>query len=378
MNDQQAIDPKVISRIQKMLNLARDGAAHEGEARNAMDAAEATMRKYNLTMAEVEAAGGNGGEGSKRTKEGVKGRAQYEFQQQLMAACAEVNYCAVLKTSMWKGNRSMVTGYVLIGREGNVVATRELYDYLNATVERLAFEYVGRDNRQRLSRTAISFKKGCAERLGERLVARHAESLEEQAREARERSAAARHPASTGTALVIVMKDFAQEEMDANDDMRWGLVEGTTAAERKRNTAEASVISAINRALRTILATDRNVLMEAALAGGRSTAEALGVPAERLMKLAEYLVNQRLEALHRPEVKPETEAQRAKREEKERRDNERWNERARRERARRERDRELRNTDWTAKNAGSRAGEHVGLDKQVNERNTAPVAGRLK
>lgn len=80
------------------------------------------------------------------------------------------------------------------------------------------------------------------------------------------------------------------------------------------------------------------------------------------MKLVEWLVNQKLEVLNRPEAKPETEKQREAREEKERKENERWHERQRR-----ERDREIRNTDWTAKNAGSRAGESVGLDKQVKD-----------
>lgn len=357
---QTPIDPKVIARIQKMLNLARDGGATEGEANAAMDAAEKTMAKYNLTMAEVEAGGGNAGEGSKRTKQQSKGKAQYEFQQQLMRICAEVNYCVALLVSEWKRGRSMATGFVLIGREANVIATRELYDYLNATTERLAFEYVGCDNAQRLSRKAVSFKKGCAERLGERLLDRHRAAMEEQAREARERNAAARHPASTGTSLVVVMKDFAQEERDANEDVRWGLVIGTTAAERKRNAAESSVCQAINKALRECVSQDREVMMEAGATAATPLSLALGVPEDRMHRLVEYLVDQRMEAL-KPR-KEETPAQKAKREEQEARANERyWQQQ------RRARERESANTDWTAKHAGSRAGESVGLDKQVSK-----------
>lgn len=364
-SEQQTIDPKVISRIQKMLNLARDGAATEGEARNAMDAAEATMRKYNLTMAQVEAGGGAGGEGSKRTKDSVKGRAQYEFQQQLMLACAEVNYCVVLKTAQWKGNRSMVTGYTLIGREANVIATRELYDYLNATTERLAFEYVGSDNRQRLSRRAISFKKGCAERLGQRLRERHQESLEEQAREARARNAG---PASSGTALVVVMKDFAQDEADANEDLRWGQPEGTTAAHRRRSAAESLVYRAASAAIQSCESNDRDELLAAGLNAAGPVALAQGVPEVRMRTFVENIVEMKLAHLNAPE---ETLSEKLKRQDRERKENERfWN------RQRREREREDANTDWTAKHAGSRAGENVGLDKQITEAQTA--AGRLR
>jgi hypothetical protein len=50
-------EDKILSRIQKMLALANDLAATEGERDNALRMAYATMAKHNLEMAQVEAHG---------------------------------------------------------------------------------------------------------------------------------------------------------------------------------------------------------------------------------------------------------------------------------------------------------------------------------
>ena len=48
---------RILGRIRKMLNLANDAAATDGERENAMRMAHATMVKYNLDLEDVEAAG---------------------------------------------------------------------------------------------------------------------------------------------------------------------------------------------------------------------------------------------------------------------------------------------------------------------------------
>lgn len=364
IEQQTALDPKVIDRIQKMLNLARNGGATEGEAQAAMDAAEKTMQKYNLTMAEVEAGGGSAGAGSKRTKHSSKGKAQYEFQQQLMIVCAEVNYCVALKQTNYRNNRPMVGGFLLIGREANVIATRELFDYLNATTERLAFEYVGSDNRQRLSRAAVSFKTGCAERLAERLRYRHDDAIVKQAQEARARNAAP----TSGTALAIVMVDYARAEMDANEDARWSLPEGTTARRRQQNRAEGLVYQAARKGLDSATNTDHDYLMAKAYNAATPVAQAHGLDVTKVHAMVEAAVAAYLAS---QQVSTETPAQKAKREAAEAKANDKfW------ERARRERERKSARTDWSAKDAGEQAGDTVGLDKQVTD--GPPPARRLR
>jgi hypothetical protein len=364
---QQAIDPKVVDRIRKMLNLSRDGGATEAEAAAALEAARKTMEKYNLTLAEVEAAGTPGE--AKRTRSASQGRAQYEFQRKLMETCAQVNYCAVLVQHSYRKGRQIPAGFALIGREVNVIATRELFDYLNATVERLAFDYVGRDNRQRLSRTAVNFKIGCAERLRERLQSRHEAALETQAREARERNAAARHPAAApGTALAVVMKDFAQAEEDLNADFMKGCAPGTTALRRRVAETEQRIYQTICQALRTRETEERDVLLSVGLSAAALLAAAHSVSAARIHYLVEYAVDRQLEKQKAEE--PETPAQKAKREAQDARDNARFWARVAREEAKR-----LAVELSSAYRAGSRAGDTVGLDKQVTDGPAHPRIG---
>lgn len=54
-NDSEKI--KILGRIRKMLALANNEGASEGERDNALRMAHATLAKYNLDMAEVESSG---------------------------------------------------------------------------------------------------------------------------------------------------------------------------------------------------------------------------------------------------------------------------------------------------------------------------------
>lgn len=355
MDTPQTIDPRIVERIRKNLNLSRDGGATEAEAALAAEMAQKLMRKYNLSLAEVEAAGGAGEAGSKRTKHAHMGKAQYEFQQQLMLACAETNFCLVMLNTASVRGRRRVTGFTLIGREANVISARELYEYLNATTERLAFEYVGQDNSQRLSRAAVSFKVGCSERLGLRLRERHREALAQQEREARARSTG-----TPGTALVVSLTHFAQDEMDRNNDLRWGWKEGTTAAQRRSQEAQGRLWEAAVTSLRGTASTDRAELFTKVVV---DTAHIEGVGEERRRQILQQAVQARLDELEREaERASETPAQKRKREEAEEKANKRWWERY--ERA--QRAKEAR-TDHRAYSAGARAAQDVGLDKQVDE-----------
>ncbi len=358
--DSQQLDPKVVERIRKTLNLARNGGATEAEAEAAAEMAQKLMRKYNITMAEVDAAGSPGHEGSRRTKQAQKGRAAYLFQQQLMVACAEVNFCVVLKVTEYKRGRPYVTGYQLIGREANVIATQALFDYLMTTTERLAFEYVGCDNTQRLSRTATSFKEGCAGRIEDRLRERHQQALAEQAEEARKSNSQA---PSSGVALAVVLQDVARDEADRNTDFRLGLAEGTTAHRRLEGNRNWRLYCAVAKALREAPTTDRELLTQLARSTALGLCSGLGVPTEPALAQARLACSVRLGELDsEAKERAETPAQKRKREEAECKAQERaWA------RAERESDREYARRDHTAHRAGSAAGGRVGLDTQVGE-----------
>ncbi len=196
------------------------------------------MAANNLTMAQLEASGQSGGEGSNRLKNGYKGKALYKYQQSLMATIADTNFCAVMVDCKWKGRRYMDVGYTIIGREHNVAAVVNMFDYLNASLERIVTPHL-ESNAQRLSRWAISFKEGAAQRLAERLRERHQEVLAEQSAKARaQREAQANSSGSSASgAVVVVMEDFAQAEADANLEHRMGWEPGEAATRRAQQDA---------------------------------------------------------------------------------------------------------------------------------------------
>jgi hypothetical protein len=376
---EQAIDPKLIARIRKMYALSKDGGATEGEADNAARMVQKLCLENNISLAQVESMGGVGEEGSARTKTGRKGNAMYKFQQTLMAACADVNFVYQEVSYRYTNGHRRAKGYVLIGREANVVATQLLFDYLASTCENLGIEYVGGDNRRRMSIEALSFKEGCADRIAERLRTRHEEQLAEQKREARQRNAAASHPsAATGTALVVVMEDYEQAEADRNNDLRLNKPEGYTTARRLRATRRSEIESAIQDALNAHLRSDDFDLLTAAceaavdaLCANRGwdrsdEAVAADVAAELKYEISSHINRIKFSQAEEERRAKLTQAQRDREDAKRERENEKaWQSYWRRQERGSGGGGPQRNIDYSAYRDGSRAGDGVGLDKQV-------------
>jgi hypothetical protein len=236
MNVTNGIDPKVVERVQKLLNLARNGGATEGEAAAAMDRAEAIMHANNLSMAMIEANGGHAVE--KRLKDSFNGRANFRWQRWLMEEIAKSMFCyvAVVETRAnirYGATRRMQTGYELIGRIGNVTAALQMFEYLNQTIARLRKDYGGS------ARDGGLFAEGVAARLQERIRTRHADLLRKQKEEAHAQSAAAearrKSGDNSGFAVVVVMEDFAKSEAEANNDLKNGWPVGTTRSKREES-----------------------------------------------------------------------------------------------------------------------------------------------
>lgn len=368
MDDQQNIDPKVIARIKKMLHLANHGTASEGEANNAAEMAQKIMMEHNISMAMVE---GASLDGAGRTKTKDEGSAKYAFQRDLMVACAEVNFVYQEVNYDYKGTYKKATGYTLIGREANVVACKTLFEYLFQTIDRLGLEFVG-DERLQYGIPANSFKEGCAARIGERLRERHREQLREQARQAREANAAARHPASSGTALVVVMDDYAQDEKDRNEDMRLGKPEGFTAHKRLMATRASEIAAALEDAFRPLVKTvgDRDILMQAARAAFEALCANRGWPVDedleemfgrQVQRQIMYHMDAYNEAVRWAKLTP---LQRQREIEKEQRASDRyWNAYYRRNAGGQKS--QPSGVDASAYAAGQRTGNTVGLDAQV-------------
>jgi hypothetical protein len=256
-------------------------------------------------------------------------RAQYKWMQTLMTGIASLHFCHLSKRSAWKGDKTVFTGYSLIGRKANVATATMMYEYLTGAIDRLVrVELV--NPRLLQSKEANSMRTGMADRLCERLQARRDEEIK--ASKARAEAEKARH-ASQGTsnALAVILSDFIQDELDANNDFRCNYEPGTT----KRQRAEANARSAARDQIKDLMAKGKSYDVAWDMAYGLSEEDA--------------------EKKH----KPQTEAQKRKDEAKWRRY---W------ERQERARQREAEKFDGHAYHRGRRMGDEIGLDVQVNQK----------
>lgn len=355
MNTNDAKMDKVIDRIQKLLALGDANRNNsEAEADAAVKLAQKLMGQYNLDMATIEADGTVDvpGAGAERRKEKMKGRAMYKWQQGLMKYVAHANYCYHFVGTEWyetptkwsheykrgyeqvdewcgdapgpKGQMFYKTGtwrsrpyHVLVGRKANVISAQLMFDYLCEAIERLV---PIESNRQRLSRAAMSWKDGCSDRLQSRLYHRRQDHEQEQKRAAEQAATQA------GTGLVL-LSNYGQSERDRNWEHAHGMEVGYLDQARKRN---------------ELAAIERQKTLER-------------IAAEEAAMLAALTPKQR--AKHDAKMAKEA----AKEAERQRKQQERWEKQARNRRRR-----EAAKRDWNMYDAGSDAGNAIGLDPQVS------------
>jgi uncharacterized protein YoaH (UPF0181 family) len=311
----------IIRKIQKLLALGQ--SSNEAEANLAMARAQELLAKHNLEMAMIKdavVAGGTVQAEEKRENTRISRSAQYKWQQMLWEAICKANFCWYSVAEVFEGKRGTkattskvrVKRHMVLGSESNVMAVRIMGEYLEDTMERI----LPFPNNERLSRSAISWKTGCAERLAQRVV-----ELAEQ----RKRESDAARSTSSGTA--IVLRDVYQREYQANYDARYGK-------------------GAYARSLA------RNAEWEAGRAEREVKAKAEREQAEK--EWLEYLQN---ETPAQKKTRERQEAKEAQREEAaRRRRNRSWHNEQRRNAQR---------TDWDAYQAGREQGNEIGLDSQL-------------
>lgn len=337
------VDETVVARIRKLMALTTDRGASEAEAALAAEHVQRLLVEHNLSMATVEASGGSADADGKRVREGVNHRQVYRWQRDLMYSIAKLHFCKVsmkFKSRLGSGP-DIFNGYDLIGRAANVATTEAMFSYLVHTIERLAREEVNFDPTQYFTRYAHSFKQGCADRLMERLRRKRDEIVAENDRKAREKAARRQHPSYSGSTLpVIILTDFIQAEEDFNNDMHYGYPPGTTARRRAENEAEYA-------------------RQQAEYEMRKASFMRRGFSAEIADFMARGFSEERAREIVEPKLeKPETEAQRRKRETREKREQERFWRRVNRENSR---------IDSVAYRKGMQAGNDVGLDPQVRQ-----------
>lgn len=253
----------IVERVEKLLRLAARNP-NEHEAANATAKAMELLAAYNLDMETVKQ---NTGDGGKRVDESLKG-GHFQFQRDLWAAVAKLNYCMYWSMIVPVRTRKFVpnstgTGFVpqyrekntrqhrVVGRIVNARMTKVMSEYLEQAIDRALRERIEESNEQFRGTWATSFREGCADGIISKINARRREMIadeKEKARKAAEAAAeqagheAAREGVSTGRAITLA--NVVAAETEANLDFLYG--EGYCAKQAKARADEQQRRAAAN------------------------------------------------------------------------------------------------------------------------------------
>lgn len=162
MTDERQL--KILRRVRKMMKLANDAGASEGERDNAMRMVHATLAKYNIAMSLVDAGDAQTEEKRESLRKAFLGK---PWAIQIAAAIARMYFCHYHYSTMG-GNAGPTQKalHVFVGRESNVVTAQEMAQFVVESVNREAQRYQrsigGRYGDYR------AFAQGAAQRIRER------------------------------------------------------------------------------------------------------------------------------------------------------------------------------------------------------------------
>lgn len=175
---------RVLGRIRKMMRLAEDAAASQGERDNAMRMVHATLAKHNLTMSMAEE---KGAAAEEKRKQGDTTSRDQPWTRSVGHAIGELYFCQYFYTKL--RDRAGKVRHSFVGRAGNVETAKLMTDYVVKSITSEA---------NRLWKLQpdpgpwwTSFCKGAAQQVRERC-----KKLREEAE--------ANDKPSTGTSLMLV------------------------------------------------------------------------------------------------------------------------------------------------------------------------------
>jgi hypothetical protein len=186
---------RILGRIRKMVALANDAAASEGERDNAMRMVHSTLAKYNLTMAMAEEAGT---EKSEAREKGVTTSRDQPWCRHVAHAIAELFFCRYFYSKTAK--RGTVS-HNFVGRSANVITASAMTDFVIRSVMSEANK--GWKKAADPGPWWTSFCKGATDHIASRCRALREEAEKESVTEK-----------TPGTSLVLA--SFYKQEMDAN------------------------------------------------------------------------------------------------------------------------------------------------------------------
>lgn len=163
--DRASADARVLAKVRKLLTLAGNGAATEGEASNAAAAAQRLIEEHRLDEALLDAGESSEADVPPPLDEPIRNdhdpvdklKSRVAWRGSLAQGIANANGCRMF----WRAGRTIH----VIGTPSRVAAVRTLYAWLSREVDRLGSEAA----RGRGRAYGHAWRVGCAERLAERL-----------------------------------------------------------------------------------------------------------------------------------------------------------------------------------------------------------------
>ena len=126
---------KVLARVRKMMRLANDAGASQGERDNAIRMAHATLAKHNLSMSEAEAAGAKSEEA--RVENGEMYGENHPWTRTAAAAIADLFFCAYFYVPL----RNSKVRHYFVGKMSNVITAKELSQFVIAAIDKEGRKY---------------------------------------------------------------------------------------------------------------------------------------------------------------------------------------------------------------------------------------------
>lgn len=188
---EETIKDKVLARVRKMLALANNEAASEGERDNALRMAHAALAKYNLTIGDTDVV-------EEPRIEGQATISPHPWARALIEGIAQLYFCRTIYF-MYRDKRQV---HHFIGRQSNVTTAIEMAQFIVKSINREARR--GAKDNPYVPGYERAFCKGAAAAVWHRCKA---------IREAAEAKDAPQ--ASTGTALVLA--SLYRTELEKNE-----------------------------------------------------------------------------------------------------------------------------------------------------------------
>lgn len=192
---------RILNRIKKMLALANDAGATEGERDNALRMAYATMAKHNFDMAQVDAvtgAKGTANAAAEKREQIKKLYSELAWAREVSFAIARLFFCHYYCERLY-GTQSKMH-HCFIGRTSNAITASEMSAYIVDSINR-----EGRRNAKfadQPGRAHRDFCKGAVEQIVRRC---------HQLREDAEKPAQSKEPG-----MALVLANFYDTEQSAN------------------------------------------------------------------------------------------------------------------------------------------------------------------